>query len=144
MQQAAAATGIPLSAFKAAKRGGCRAFDHSRVHLAAFLAWWFAQGGDTNDDWRGRYERARAMREEVKLEEDKKRTIDRGAVSDAIAAAVAAWRSAADRIFCSELPAVLKGADEKSIKARCKHELENLYAELRERFQRLDEKGAKE
>ena len=52
MTQCRSATGIPISAIRLAKAGGCDAFKHGRIDLALLLHWIFSKTGDEPDaDW---------------------------------------------------------------------------------------------
>lgn len=130
-------TGIPLAALKKAKRSGCDAFGaNSSVDLGRLLKWVFSEGEDTDMgiDWIREKAKTQTLRERIKLAQDERNVIDRDEVSAGIKAGVAILFSDLERIFASELPPVLKGLDELSIRAKVLSEIETMKASLRHKF----------
>jgi hypothetical protein len=123
MQQMSAATGIPMAALRHASKNGCLFMRHSRCHLAEFIAWWWTEDNDEKGEegvvWKERGERAKALREEIRLEEDRENVIEWNAVSRFIRHLTGVlFFGELDR-FQLEFPAKLRGKDEVGIYAEC-------------------------
>lgn len=81
MEQASGATGIPIAAFKHAKKNGCLFFRHGRVNLSEFIHWFFnrpdkEEGDERSEDWTYRDKRAAAMLKEINVDERMERVVD--------------------------------------------------------------------
>lgn len=135
-------TGIPKSILLSAKRNGCPAFRNQRVYLLEFLQWWFNEGieDENNDgiDWAVKYKRALALREEIKLAEDQKKLVKWDSVEYTLKAAMSLLFGSLDRIFCQELPPILKGLDEVAIRCQCQDEIEKLKTDIKNKMQNLE------
>lgn len=116
MAHCSGATGIPKEALSYAKKNGCKAFRANRVHLAEFLQWFFAQNNDDGVNWKGRKDRAQALREEIKLEVDRHIYVEFSLAERFIAKLVReVFFGELDRLKL-EFPASLPGKSELSIK----------------------------
>jgi hypothetical protein len=129
MAQAAAATGVPMPALKVAKSAGCPAFKHGRVDFGEFLRWWFNANFDTTD-WSNELQKAKALREQIRLGEDKGRVIDFRKVERFLDEVIGRFFFAEIERMTQEFPPALKGLDETQISTviagdmeRVKHEL---------------------
>lgn len=136
MTQAASITKIPYRVWRKAKRlGAPGAFKGHRVYLLPFLEWFFARATEEDDrDWHKVLKRAQALREEMRLDADAGRMVDRQEVEQGLRSCLAEFFGAFERTFCSELPPILQGLDARSIASKSKTELEALKTRLRERF----------
>jgi hypothetical protein len=123
MGAAASGLGVAAAVLKAAKKAGCIAFRASRVHRQEIRDWLAIHpsgapaasvNGNHVDD---RLKEAKADREEIKLQRERGELLDRRGVQEAIRGCVAKLVSVLDREFGSELPPILKGLDERSIRA---------------------------
>src|SRR4051812_4809187 len=80
MEQCAAATGVPMSLLRLAKKEGCLFVRHGRVHFSEFIRWFFNRdsedGDESNIDWDKRGKRAQALIREADLEEKRGAVID--------------------------------------------------------------------
>ena len=138
MAQASSTWGIPMSALRRAKAAGCPGFTWGRVDVQAFVKWFFARDvADDDRDWPTALKRAQTLREELRLELDHGRMVERSEILEATRTGMGELFSALDRVFVCELPPVLKGLDERSIASRAKGEIEHLKHRLRQRFLRI-------
>jgi len=138
MGDCSGATGIPLSLLKHARRTGCPAFHASnRVDLAEFIKWAFRQDATTGEDgfdWGNELKKWLSKRAKIAHDRDANTVIDRAAVETGIHAAMLFQFSELDRVFCCELPPILKGLLEPAIRVISLKEIESLKTILRQKF----------
>jgi hypothetical protein len=133
---AVAMTGVPGWVWKDARRRGSPGFDRvGRINPDIVLAWWFGEGQkqEENTDWKGRREKANALRAELELEKDRGELIPAAEVQRGIASGMSRCFAAWDRA-CSLLPPRGKGLDEKGLKALMIEAGEQVKQELRKAF----------
>lgn len=121
MAACSASTGVPVSVLRKSSKAGCPAFDsHHRINFGVWLRWFFEHesAADDMENWGDRLKRAQALREEGKLEQDRKSVVARDFVEQIIQRAISVLFARLDRVFCSELPPVIKGMDELAIRER--------------------------
>lgn len=138
---AARATGISRQSLSGYKRAGCPAFQpDGRVNLAGLAAWLDTHGKRTSTDTaemraeRLRILRARANRLEAENAERAGLMVARSEAAERIRCGMMTVFSELDRLFCNELPPVLKGLDEVAILAQCRATIEQLRVTLKEKF----------
>lgn len=127
---AAAATHIPETLIKRAKRAGCAAFRSNRVDLAKLLEWIFAQG-ESGENWIEFRAKYAALNEKLEHDERAGQLVEKEPTARGIHAAEAVFFGALDRIFLSTLPPFLAGLDEFQVRQRIAPEVETLKATLR-------------
>lgn len=143
MAAAAAATGIPEPVFKRAKKCGCPAFRSTRVNLRTFLVWYFTrEHGEI--DWTQEREKWQAKREKLKHDKDAALVVEWPLIRSDVHAAESLIFAELERIFCNELPPVLKGRDELTIRAEAFERIELLKTALREKFAAVGARGGKQ
>ena len=64
--------------------------------------------------------------------------VDFDEVAEVIHFASARTNSELDRVFCNELPPVLKGLDESAVRSKCQTAIETVRDRLKEAFRRFD------
>lgn len=130
------ATGIPLALMKAAKNGGCKAFhDSSRVRLAPLLRWIFEKGDKAeNMDWGKEFSKWKAKREKIRHDKDDRKILDKSEADEAANEITGVMFAELDRVFKQELPAALRGCDERQIYLKCDQAIERLKILLGEKF----------
>jgi len=134
MNQCSAATGIPLTVIKSAKRGAAKLGTASRIDLGALLRQVF--DGSKEQDWRKLREKCDALRSEAELEKVRGEVLDREQVGMAIRTCVSTFWHALDRAADLELPPALKGKDEAAIRVELKAAIERMKKTI---FAALDE-----
>lgn len=146
MASCSSATGIPLTVLRKLKKSGCDAFSAvGAVNLSKLLTWVFSEKSDESDDdagidWIKEKAKTQTLRERIKLAQDERQVIGRDEVAHGIKAGVAILFADLERIFASELPPVLKGLDELSIRGKVLEEIETMKASLRQKFEDMEKK----
>jgi hypothetical protein len=139
MNQASAATGLPLQWFKEGKKAGCDAFRSNRVDLAKFLKWLGSKEGDESGiNWNERLAMFKAKREEHKFKEDQKRVILKSTVRQGVSAGGSYFFTQLDRVR-SEAPGGLKGKDERGIDDWMGRQINHIKTNLAEKFAAIGE-----
>ncbi len=111
-----AITGIPVATIRLAKKNGCTGFRGSRVYLLELLRWIFSQEpSEDGIDWGQALKKAQTKREEIKLENERKKTILKTDVHAVISAATSKLFGTLDRQDNAELPSALHGLDKIAI-----------------------------
>lgn len=137
----AAATHIPLTTIKLAKRSGSDAFQRQRVDLARLLRWLFDPTRDKSGiDYSAEFKKWQSKREKLRYDREAGRMIDKSEARSGAQTAMSAVFSEIDRLFLTELPPALKGRDEGAILAELKRKVSELRKELRRKFDAI---GAK-
>lgn len=137
-KQAAEVLGWPVSLLSQIQKAGCPGFRHSRVYFGEVVTWLGTRGLDDADiDWSRELKKQQAIAaKRVNLERDRVlANVDE--INEANQRALSILFGALDRIFCSELPPMLKDLDPLAIKGRCEKEITRLKQELHEKFIRL-------
>jgi hypothetical protein len=112
------------------------------VYLGELLPWLFGRkDANQTGKWADALLEAKAKRERIRLDRDEGRVIDRDFVKSGVQTGVAVLFGALDRHFTNELPPVLKGLDEVSIRDRCKAQIERMKTDIRKRFETVFEVG---
>jgi hypothetical protein len=129
MAQMAAATRIPISVLKTAKREGCRFVQHGRCELAVFCEWFFSRTGDSVD-WTARSKRGEALLRELRLEIERKETVPFSTVTQFVSDLVGNVFFGELQRLQSEAPANLKGKNEVQIHEWAVEQTEKIKAAL--------------
>jgi len=115
VSQCSAATGIPSSVIKNARRKSKNGFTNQMVQLGPLLRAIF-ESDDLNElDWKKHKEKHDALLSEIKVKEASKRTLDRDETSAAIRRGVAIIFNSLYRAAQIEWPPQLKGLPESEI-----------------------------
>jgi hypothetical protein len=144
MTSCAAQTGIPLDTIKLAKRGGCVAFKNRRVALGPLLRWLFQNQNEDGINWGNELNKAKTLRERIRLRHDEGETLDRGQVAHDIAKASALYWGELDRAINSELPSSLSGKSPIEICKELNAMAESLKAALRAGLEKMEQPAAAE
>lgn len=134
----AAATGIPVSTIKHAKRNGCSAFRGSRVYLAALLRWLFASPDRTlvnYDQERAQHVVLQNAKLKVELRQLKRELIPVEEVTHLGAELGAAIRKVVTRVH--RTAPSLEGQSVAVIEARLKEEEDDILKQLHTLDERL-------
>ncbi|HNQ89032.1 MAG TPA: hypothetical protein PKM73_10495 [Verrucomicrobiota bacterium] len=135
----AAATGIPVSTIKHAKRNGCSAFRGSRVYLAALLRWLFASPDRTlvnYDQERAQHVVLQNAKLKVELRQLKRELIPVEEVTHLGAELGAAIRKVVTRVH--RTAPSLEGQTVAVIEARLKEEEDDILKQLHTLDERLN------
>jgi hypothetical protein len=132
-----AATGTPLRILRSTAKSGCPAFRHGRIYFGEWLKWFWSQDAGELENWGDRLKRAQALREEGKLEQDRKAVVDRDFVEQMMQRVISKLFARLDRVFACELPPVLKGRDELAIRERATAAIAEARAGVRSDFEDL-------
>jgi len=135
-------TGISSAHLQEMRRLGCPAISGKIVHLGKLMPWLAAkklstidaESGEENLSHRAALDKWRAAREKIRLDKDMESVIPKAEVREGLQAVMGILFSFLERVFCNELPPVLKGLDERSMSLRCKKETEDLKGQLRNKF----------
>lgn len=139
VSQCAAATGIPASSIKQARRLTKEPFRGTRISLGPLLRAIFEQRGA--EDWKALHEQWSAMREKIALDNDLKLRLDKAEVGHAIARGISSIFSELDQQTEVELPPMLKGCDEETIRNRLREAREKLRSSLAAEWSKLMHNG---
>lgn len=134
--QCGAMAGVPLSILKEAKRLGCPAFRHGRIHFGEFIPWLFTtMMTDSSVNWSEESKKLDVLLKRVDLAEKEERVIDRNTVADGIAKAVGVMFGDLDRVFTSELPTRGKGMNELALRKLALGEIEKIKDSMRRKLE---------
>ncbi len=134
--QCGAMAGVPLSILKEAKRLGCPAFRHGRIHFGEFIPWLFTtMMTDSSVNWSEESKKLDVLLKRVDLAEKEDRVIDRNTVADGIAKAVGVMFGDLDRVFTSELPTRGKGMNELALRKLALGEIEKIKDSMRRKLE---------
>jgi len=140
MAECAAHTGIPVSVLKSGKKSAdCDAFKWGRVDTGKFIRWLFASQKEEN--WKGRYDKFHALREELRHSHEAGETLDKGEVSFALGSALGVLFSALDSNATNYWPPRLKGLEPQKIQEELLSGIGKMKAEMRAGLQALVENG---
>jgi hypothetical protein len=131
MGQCSAATGIPHSVLKAAKKKS-GAFKAHRIFLEPLLKWIFSKESD-GTDWGERFKRAQALIEEHKLAERDHKILNKDDATFAASKIMALLFASLDR-RSDQMPAILQGMNAPQIKEKLAQADGLLKAALRTEF----------
>jgi hypothetical protein len=146
INQAAAASDVPIAALKLAKKSGCSAFKHGRVDLREFLAWWFKEGtdGEIGIDWSREHKKEQTLRERIKREDEEGEVVKFAEVTRFYDSYIGQKVFGELEQMAQELPRNLKGKDETTIHSTVVERIERLKEGLQSSWQSfLNEQGAK-
>jgi len=133
--------GVPLSILKEAKRLGCPAFRHGRIHFGEFIPWLFTtMMTDSSVNWSEESKKLDVLLKRVDLAEKEDRVVDRTTVAEGVAKSVGVIFSELDRVFISELPARGKGMNELSLRKLSTAEIEKIKTTMRQKLESLTSK----
>lgn len=134
--QCCSTAGVPLSILKEAKRLGCPAFRHGRIHFGEFIPWLFTtMMTDSSVNWSEESKKLDVLLKRVDLAEKEERVIDRNTVADGIAKAVGVMFADLDRVFTSEIPTRGKGMDELPLRKLALDEIEKIKDSMRRKLE---------
>lgn len=134
--QCGSMAGVPLSILKEAKRLGCPAFRHGRIHFGEFIPWLFTtMMTDSSVNWSEESKKLDVLLKRVDLAEKEERVIDRNTVADGIAKAVGVMFGDLDRVFTSELPTRGKGMNELALRKLALGEIEKIKDSMRRKLE---------
>jgi hypothetical protein len=119
MEQCAAATKVPISRLKIAKKEGCLFIRHGRVHFSEFIDFWFnrpaEEGKEEDENWDKRDKRAAALTKEAKLQEMYERVIDFDIAANFVEYLTGTLFFGEFERYAQEFPGSLKGKTEVEI-----------------------------